>query len=435
MPAVFHTARRTTARYALAVALVGGFAMTATAMLPEPAYAQRNRDRNRNAEASQAEGQTNSQGFAAAYQPVAAMVQPATANYEGARAAIPALVAAVENDADRDLAGNLILNIGSHFEDRQMQLQGLTMRLQSGRVAPDQQGLFNWYAGNISYELDNYADARRYLQQSVDLGYQPDQGDAVLLIANSYVDESDNAQQAVDYLMQRVAAATTAGQTPPEAWLMNALQLSYDNELAVQALDVGEMVVTNYPTERNLANALQIVSQLNEFSPQARIDLYRLMLAAGVLRERQDISRYIDDLDARVRGTEVQRALALGLANNVYTSSDPYYTDVLSVATPRASADRSGLATIVREGENGDGLDAINAGDILYSMEDYTRAAAMYQLALDRGYDADLARTRLGMVQSLGGDNAAALATFAQVSGERQPIARMWTAWINSQAS
>ncbi|KLE35493.1 tetratricopeptide repeat protein [Aurantiacibacter luteus] len=418
-------------RLALASMLLGGFAMTATAVLPETAFAQNRRQRAQQAE--QPQGETNSQAFAAAYQPVAAMVQPSTANYEGARAAIPGLVAAIQNDADRDLAGNLILNIGSHFNDRQLQLQGLTMRLQAGRVG-EQTGLFNWYAGNISYELDNYADARRYLQAALDAGYVPDEGDATLLIANTYVEEGAE-QQGVDYLLQRIAANTAAGQAVPEAWLLNALQLSYDNELAEQALNVGEMVVLSYPSERNLTNSMQIVSQLYDFTPQARVDLYRLMLAAGVLRERQDISRYIDDLDARVRGNEVQRALALGLSNGVYTASDTYYTDVKAAADVRAAADRNGIAAIVREGENGDGLDAINAGDILYSTEDYTRAAAMYQRALDRGYDSNVALTRLGMVQALGGDNAAALATFARITGERQPIARMWTAWINSQAN
>ena len=78
-PARSKSIRGTMAGFAMAIALAGGVAVGSTVFTSEAAYAQ------------------NSRGFDEAYQPVAEMVQPETANFEGARAAIPTVIAAIEN--------------------------------------------------------------------------------------------------------------------------------------------------------------------------------------------------------------------------------------------------------------------------------------------------------------------------------------------------
>jgi hypothetical protein len=59
----------------------------------------------------------------------------------------------------------------------------------------------------------------------------------------------------------------------------------------------------------------------------------------------------------------------------------------------------------------------------------------MFALALQKGgVDRDQTLTRLGIAQVQQGKNAEAKGTFAQVSGTRTAVARMWTAYADSRA-
>ncbi|APE28707.1 tetratricopeptide repeat protein [Aurantiacibacter gangjinensis] len=406
--------RSAVAGFAMAVALVGGVSAGSTALTAQAVAAQDLPD--------------PSEGFAEVYGPVVPLVQPESQDFNAARAQIPALVAAIENNRDRDLAGNIILNIGTGLDDRQLQRQGLMLRLEGGMVPAEQVGLFTWFVGSLSFEFEDWATSREYLMRVREMGYVPDQGNPVLLIANTYLEE-ENPQASVAYLMSEVEAADAAGTPINENWLLNALQTSYDYELTDSALAAGVILLRDFPSERNWRNTLQIVSQLHDFETDERVDLYRLMYIRNTLDERQDTTRFIEDLDPRVMSNEVQRILARGLETGAFTSSDPYYTEVRGIVETRAPQDRSGIGTIVSEGRNGDALDALGAGDVLLSLEDYAQAEQLYALALERGFDANTANTRIGIAQAQQGNYAAALETFALVSGNRTPIARMWTAY------
>jgi hypothetical protein len=345
--------RGTVAGFAMAIALAGGVAMGSTAVTSEAAYAQ------------------NSRGFAEAYSPVAEMMQPETANFEGARAAIPTVIAAIENENDRQVAGNLILNIGNNLSDPALQRQGLQMMLDSGLVAPEQ----------------------------------------------------------VDYIMQAVADTEAAGTAPRESWLLSTLQKTYDFEMAEESVAVSQALIRNYPTQQNWVNGLQVVNALYEFEPAVRVDMYRLMRATDSLTQRPEFVRYIEDLDPRVMANEVQVILANGMQAGVFTADDPYYVEVKEIADTRAPQDRSGIEGIVSDGETGDAIDAMSTGDVLYSLNDFVRAETMYRLAMEKGADANTANTRIGIAQTEQGNYAAAVETFSMVTGTHSPIARMWAAY------
>lgn len=405
--------RGTVAGFALAIALAGGVSLGSTAVTSDVAHAQ------------------NSSGFVEAYQPVAEMVNAEPANYEGARAAIPTVVAAIENENDRNVAGNLILNIGNNLSDPALQRRGLQMMLDSGLVAPEQVGQFNWFVGSLAYQAEDWAAARAAFEAAKAAGYSDPEADLVTLIADTYGRE-DNPQAALQYRMQAIADAEAAGTTPSESWILGALQSTYDYDMSSEALDVSEALLRHYPTTTNWTNALQVVNALYEFEPAARVDLFRLMRAADALSQRSEFVRYIEDLDPRVMSNEVQKVLALGLQAGVFTADDPYYVEVKGIADTRAPQDRNGIDTIVSDGRSGDGLDAIGAGDVLYSLDDFAQAEELYSLALEKGYDADTANTRIGIAQAQQGNYAAAIETFGKVDGNREPIARMWAAYSAS---
>lgn len=427
------SARSAVASFALAIALTGGLAVGSIAATSDAAQAQRNRDRDRDSGNEEAR---NSPGFVAAYQPAQVMTTPETANFEGARAALPGVIAAIETPADRNLAGNLSLVIGQNLQDQALQRQGLELMVQSGLTPPERLGLFNFFIGSLSYNAGDYAAARSAMEAALAAGYVNDDEDArndpEYVIFLTHVAE-ENEVQAITYLMQQHAARQAAGQTTPERWLLGALQESYNLDDGARVLTAANALLATYPTDLNWQNSLRMVNQLYELEPQARIDLARLMRHNNALVDRAEYVRYIEDLDPRLMSNEVQTVLALGLANGVFTQTDPYYVEVKGIADSRAPGDRNGADRMIAEARTGDGLDAVGAGDVLYSLGDFVRAEEMYRLALSKGYDANTANTRIGIAQAEQGNYAGAIASFEQVSGARAPVAGMWATYARQQ--
>ena len=78
-----------------------------------------------------------SRDFSKAYQPLAAIANDAAGDFAAARAQLPALVTAVENEDDRYLAGNLHYSLGVKLQDRALQQQGMEMMLASARASAE----------------------------------------------------------------------------------------------------------------------------------------------------------------------------------------------------------------------------------------------------------------------------------------------------------
>ncbi|RPF70328.1 tetratricopeptide repeat protein [Aurantiacibacter spongiae] len=423
-----HSVRGPVARLAMAAALAGGAALGSLA-LSAPAQAQDQQQEERQREFTPA--------FVEVYQPVAAMLEGEAANPEGARAQIGSVEAAAQSPDDRYAAGNLILSIGNKLNDPALQRRGLEMMLATNTVPASELARFNFFVGQLAYNAGDYAAARSAVEAAMAANYTDNDNDPgndpEYIIIQSYVAE-DNPTAAVDYTVQAAQRRLDAGQPVPERWLLRALQTTYDSELAPQAVDVSDLLLKTHPTEQNWKNAIQVVNALTEFPEDQRVDLYRLMQAAGVLDERTTMIRFIEDLDPRIMANEVGDILALGLQNGQFSATDSYYTEVKPIVDERAPLDRREIDTTIAQARSGDSLDAMNAGDVLYSLDDYARAAEMYQLAIEKGADADTARTRLGIAQTMQGDYAAAQTTFGQVDGQREPIARLWAIYAAQQA-
>ena len=76
------------------------------------------------------------------------------------------------------------------------------------------------------------------------------------------------------------------------------------------------------------------------------------------------------------------------------------------------------------------------AGDNYLSLGNPQKAAEMYQLASQKGgVDASQIQMRLGVAQAEAGNYDAARQQFQQVTGKRQPVAKMWLAYIDAKQS
>jgi len=194
--------------------------------------------------------------------------------------------------------------------------------------------------------------------------------------------------------------------------------------------------VASAPTQTNWQRGLQVVNALSELDVQARLDLLRLMHATNALSSRQEYEGYIAAADPRIMSNEVARVLDAGVQAGILASGDEYYNEVKGIVDQRAPQDRRdapGLASEARSAATG--TPAQNAGDVFLSLGSWAEAEEMYAMALQKGVpDRDRALTRLGIAQAQQGKKAEAKATFAQVGGARVPVARMWTAYVESRA-
>lgn len=410
-----------TARAALAAALASGLALAA----PTQAFA---RDKK---EAAKPEG--NSKAFAEAYAPFQAAVNNPAGDLSAAKALVPTVTAAIQNDADKYTLGTALISVGSKLKDTTLQKQGIELALASGRATPEQAGLFHFFLGQSAYEAKNYTEARAQYQAALQGGYT--QNDARPAIAETYFGSNQPAE-GLQYLSDLIKQEEAAGRKPPTNWLLRGLQVSYQAKLAPQATDYSTMLLHNDPTSQHWLAALQVIRALNPLDPQGQLDLLRLQRATGALKDRSDYVEYIQSADPRRMAGEVLAVLDEGVKAGAFTAGDPIYTENKATATARLATDRKdapGLAADAKGGANG--VIAQGAGDAFYSLGDYGQAAAMYQLALDKGVkDRDMILTRLGIAQVQQGQLDQAKAAFQQVAGARTPVAKMWLTYIDTKA-
>ena len=155
--------------FALAIALASATAAT-------PALAQ--------APAAQAQANYKpSRGFGKVYEPIATIANAEAGDFAAARGKLPALIAAIENEDDRYLAGNVHFTLGLKLRDRALQQQGMELMLASGKATPQAAAEMNYYLGEWAYDAQQWARARQCLPTARAGGYT--QGNAIGLTAES----------------------------------------------------------------------------------------------------------------------------------------------------------------------------------------------------------------------------------------------------------
>lgn len=414
-----NSVRGLVASFAMAVALAGG-AVATSAVIAPAAYAQ-----------------DYSSEFRTAYQPVQTQLGSEMPDWQAIRAQLPAVEAAATTPDDLNAAGSIYIQAGGELQEPALQRRGLEMRLQSGKVDPAMVGQFQFFVASLAFNADDYPAARTAIEAALAAGYvdenEDPRDDPEYIYMQTYFNE-ENFPAALDYMVGVADARLAAGQTIPEQWLLVSLQEAYQNELVPQATDIAATLIRSYPSTRNWTSSLQVLGALNEFSSGAQLDLLRLQRLVGALDQRAEYIQYAENADPRIMANEVLDVLAEGIEAGIFSASDDYYSEVHPIAQSRAAEDRNSIEEYIADGEAGDQRLALSTGDVLYSLDDFARAERFYQMALDKGADRDTALTRIGITQVRQGNLAAAQETFAQVSGERAPIAKMWAVYAAQQA-
>lgn len=439
--AIFAPSSRKASRFAIAAALMSVGALGVTS-LATPAEAQRLKQREKDKEREQGQDERQEQGsseysrgFQNAFAPIDEALRGENPDYAALKAQADAARSEITNDADRFFFGSTYYNLGVNLEDLAVQREGMSMMLDSGKVPEANVPQYTFVAGQLAYNTEDYAAARQYMERAVELGYEVES--AREYITSSYAREG-NASAGLSSIAQQINEQVAAGETPSENLIKQGLTIAYNNDYYEDATNFSLMLVDYYPSKTTWADAVAIQRNYGEYSDAELLDLLRLARAADAMREARDYTDYIAAANFRRLPAEVSAVAQEGLSAGLLQSGDAFVSEAVNESRQFASGLRDDLGSLESDARasRGDASDAIAAADAYLNFNEAAQAAELYELALTRpGVDQGLALTRLGIAQIKTGDFAAAQETLAKVNGNREPIAKLWSAYAAQQAS
>ena len=418
-------------QFALAIALASGTALLAVPGFTGEAYAQK----KKKGEKEEVAKPVYSKEFVAAYQPLDAATRAPAADLTALKPQVLALAPLAVSADERQALGGLIFNTGIAAKDQAMQLQGVEMMLASGKIAPAEVGRFNVVAFQIAQGLGQNDKARTYLQVAIDANYSTatvSTTDLQMNMAELFFSENRNTE-GLQYLSNMIAARKAKNEAVDARWYRRGISVAYANEIVPQVYDFVTGWVIENPTKENWRDAVNLTRNLNDFDAPVLLDLLRLGREVDTLVEKNDFIFYIETADARRLPQEVkaviEQANTLGA---IPKGSDSWVDEQLKIANGRIAGDKAELPVLERDANAAAATyrTVVAAGDAFLSYNQPDKAAGFYAKSLTlAGVDRDLALTRLGIAQIAMGDAASARETLAQVSGVRQPVAKLWDAY------
>jgi hypothetical protein len=408
-------------RLALAIALSSATALA----VATPAQAAKKQEQ----EQAQGAKADLSKEFAAAYTPYFQVVK-AKGDVTTVKDSLPAIQAAAKTADDKFTAGQATYSIGLKLNDVAMQRQGVDMMVDSGsKLGAGEQGNLLFGAARLAYDAKDWATARARAQQAVAAGYS---GDVDLLLAETYFGENQ-AAAGLDLLDKAVAKKVAAGETVPDSWLKRGLAIAAKAQLEPQSAKFAGLYAQYYPSAASWGDAIAIQRNFNNYDGQDLLDLMRLAQRTNSLRSERDYVDYISAADARRLPGETQRIIKEGIAAGKLRAGDVFVTEANTISSGRVQADLADLPKLANDARGGGATVAtlMAAGDAFLSYQKPAEAEQFYTLALAKpGVDTARVLTRLGIAQADQGKSAEAAATFAKVTGPRQPIAQLWTLYV-----
>ena len=405
--------------FAIAAAMMAMGTLGATA-IATPAYAQK-----------QAKF---SKEFLAAFQPIDEAIKGENPDYAALRAQAEAAKDKVQSDDERFFYGSTMYTLGGKLDDIALQVEGMNMMLDSGKVPEANVPQYTYVAGQLAFNTQDWAAARARFEQAIALGYEVEQARA--LIARTYSEEGDYTA-ALQTVNDQINEQIAAGGAPDETLLKRGLTTAYNNDLFDDATNYSLMLVKYYPTPTTWGDAVAIQRNFGQWSDAEMLDLLRLARAANAMREQRDYTDYIDAANFRRLPAEVAAVTEEGISSGNLKPDDTFVAEARREAKARTAGLKADLGALESDAtaSGASASLAVAAGDAYLNFDNGAKAAELYELALTRpDVDRGLALTRLGIAQVKAGNYAAAQETLDKVQGQRASIAKLWAAYARQQA-
>jgi len=345
-----------------------------------------------------------------------------------------ALVAAATTPDDKFFAGQFGIGVSQISKNNEIQGRALQLVVDSGKVTGAELGKYLFYMGAAKINAKDYAGAQAAFAEAQAAGST--EPDLPALLAETYFGQNQNPQ-GLDALWSGIEARRAAGNPAPAEWYVRGLSIAYRGKMFDQAFRYAVGNVQAYPSKDNWGDALGLARTVGKFQAQETLDVMRLALRTGAMREGGDYSEYIQAADPRRSPGEVLKVVNAGVAAGKLSAGDVFVSDAKTQATARLAADKASLPALERDARApaASAVTVMAAADTFLSYDDPAKAEALYMAALAKpGVDADRANTRLGIAQVDQGKFAEAQASFAKVGGVRKPIANLWSIYAAQKA-
>lgn len=350
-------------------------------------------------------------------------------NYGGAAAALPVARSAARSGHTRYLVASLQLRLGIETSDLAMQSAAIDAIIESGAAPAAELPKLYQNQGALAASTGQYERAERAFARWLELA--PANAEALVALAEAK-SLRGKGNEAVGLLDRAIAARRTSGQIVPESWYQRALKQAFDVKLPGAAQEIGRGLLVAYPRPENWRDVLLGYRDLQQQDPALRLDVMRLMRAAGALAGERDYLALATGLSEAGLPVEAKSVLDSGVAARMVDPAKAPAKDLLVSLGKRAAADRKAIGGLETKA-NADltGAASLAAADAYLAQASYVKAADLYTAALRKGgVDSALVQNRLGMALGLAGRKAEAETALRAVTGPRAALANLWLLWL-----
>ena len=402
---------------ALAIAL-GGMAMTA------PAFAKKE-EKPAAAASEKATPAVQKAAYDAQKAADAGDVPTALTNFNTAKAAM------VSNE-DKFMVGRIGYQIYQKNKDEQLFSDSIDLMLESGKASPDAQKQLYFAQGQIAYNKKNYPKALTAFQSAEKAGSADP--DLVPLIVESTALQGQTVQ-ALQTLKDEAAKREAAGQPVPPEWYQRGVSIGYKNKTPADQAAINQLTlelclkwVASAPQPQYWNGALEVYAQQFKLDNEGRLEMLRMLRAAGAMEGGDDYREYADDVYLRFPN-EAMTVLQEGAAKGKVTLTGKNdAADVMGIVKGKIAADKASLPGADKSSRAAaSGKPALSTADAYVGYGDYAKAVDLYKVALAKGgVDASTVNLHMGWALALSGDAAGAKTAFQAVTGARKPLADFW---------
>ncbi len=347
-------------------------------------------------------------------------------------AALAAADAFATTPQDKYLQSQFRLQLGIMKSDQTLQSAALDGMIDSGLAPAADVAKFNFFSGQFAYNGKDYEKAIRRLTAAQAAGGK--ERDLPLLLMDSYL-RTNRIDEALAVSRAEIAAQRAAGARPAEDYYVRPAKSLQTAGRREDLLDLLTMRVQDYPQPAIWRNTLFIVMQGAD--KDMTLDTLRLMRHAGAMSEKGEVLEYAAIATEGGLPGEVLALIDEARAKGIVPASDAKFNEIYAGQKARTVGDKAALD---KDAVTGAALPsarrARSTADALFGYGDYAKAAALYQIALDKGdAEPDLVKLRLGVSQHLAGMTDVGKATLAGVAGPRQRLAKLWLVNIDTKAA
>lgn len=310
--------------------------------------------------------------------------------------------------------------------------------LASPKTPAAEKGKLAYSRGLLAYNGKQFPTAIQFFTQAKELGYNdPNLG---LQIAQAKVGGGDVAGGLTD-LQATVQQMNASGQKPGEDLYRYGIARANAAKMGPQTMTWLQDYVVAYPTPKNWRDVVVTYglssNSIAKLDDNQKIDLFRLLRQTRALADQNDYLEYADDVQRRGLPSEASAVIKEGQAAGKIPAANTLAKALLTEATRAAAAEGSLAPLKTRANAAANGKLAAGTADAYLGQDNFTEAAALYRVALQKGgVDADEVNTHLGIALAKSGDKAGAKAAFDAVKGApRSGIASLWTAYLNAPAA